>query len=240
LAVPLDARFALVKFGQGVAAMSGKLGGTVFAHNKGGPYARNLVIPTDQNSDRQSAIRQIMSDLMSHWNDNLTVLQREAWATYAANVTILNRFGDPITIPGISWFAGCNVQRVNVPLDRIDDAPIIFNRGVGDDLIDVSASEATQQFSVSFNAGLDWVDEDQSALLVYASRPQNPSMEFFKGPYRLAGFIEGDGVAPPASPQVLDSPFPFVEGQKIFYRFVITRADARYTPSMFLSGLGLA
>jgi len=231
---------ALVKFGQGVAAMSGKLGGSVFAHNKGGPYVRNWVVPTDPNTDRQSAVRQIMSDLMSHWNDNLTVLQREAWKTYADAVTVLNRFGEPITIPAISWFGGCNIQRINATLNRIDDAPVIFNRGVGDDLIAVVASEATQQLSVTFNAGLDWVDEDQSALLVYASRPKNPTTEFFRGPYRLAGFIEGDGVAPPASPQVLDAPFGFADGQKLFYRFVITRADARYTPSMFLGGLGVA
>jgi hypothetical protein len=230
----------LVKFGQGVAAISGKVGGSVFAHNKGGTYVRNWVKPTDPNTDRQSAVRQIMSDLMSHWNDNLTPDQREAWKTYAENVTVLNRFGDPITIPAISWFGGCNTQRVNATLNRIDDAPIIFNRGVGDDLIAVVASEATQQLSVSFNAGLDWVDEDQSALLVYCSRPQNPSLEFFRGPYRLTDYIEGDSVAPPGPPVVMDAPFPFVEAQKLFYRFVITRADARYTPSMFLSGLCVA
>lgn len=224
----------LVKFGQGVAKISGKVGGTVFAHNKGGTYARNFAVPTDPGSTFQNTVRQAMSALVERWGQILTQAQRDDWATYAANVTKLNRLGDPIHLPPIAWYTGCNTQRSQAGVAIADDAPTVFDRGEADSTLAVAASEATQQLSVTFDDALEWVDEDDGHLLVYASRPQSPATEFFKGPYRLAGTIDGDSVTPPTTPATMAAPFAFVEGQKIFTRLVISRADGRYSPSSFL------
>jgi hypothetical protein len=61
----------------------------------------------------------------------------------------------------------------------------------------------------------------------YISRPQNITKNFFRGPYRYAGKIEGDSVTPPTSPATLVSDFPYAAGQRAFLRVRVSRADGR-------------
>lgn len=225
---------ALVVFGQGVAKMSGKLGGTVFAHNAGGAIARNFVVPTDPGSAQQDAVRTIMAGLVNHWVDTLTGAQRTDWDTYGANVARTNRLGETIFLSGISSYVGANTQRIQGGLPRVDDGPPIFDRGETDATVAMAISEATQQATITFDDTLDWASEDDAGMALFLSRPQNTSKTFFKGPYRLADMLEGDAGVPLASPQVIAIPFSVVAGQNVHARAIITRGDGRYTASTFL------
>lgn len=221
---------ALFKSGV-VAAASGSMGGVTFSHNAGGMYIRARTIPTNPNTGFQAAVRAIVAALSNHWLNTLTAVQREAWETYAGNVELTNPLGDPITVSGLNMYIRSNTPRQQFGGARIDTAPVIFNLG------DVSApwytaAAATDDASVNFTVGDDWVGEDASYLAVYASRPQNPSINYFKGPYRLAGYIEGDSVAPPASPQVLSLPFPVELTQRIFFKAAVSRADGRLSTAL--------
>lgn len=232
---------ALVKFGQGVAQMSGKLGGTVFARNKGGATARNFQAPINPSTPQQSVVRNIMTSLSDDWVNLLTQTQRDGWEAYSFNVQGVNRLGDPITLPALSWFTGSNVARIQAGLVQANDAPTIFTRGEGDSLLAVTASEATQLLSVTFDILNGWVDEDDAGMVIYTSRPQNETVKFFKGPYRLAGVIEGDSVTAPTSPDAtLTSAFAFVAGQRVFGYARIIRADGRYSSRMPFQLDGLA
>jgi hypothetical protein len=73
-------------------------------------------------------------------------------------------------------------------------------------------------------------------MFVFASRPQNPSINFFKGPYRIIATIPGADPTPPTSPQSISLAFPVVEGQKVFFRANVTRADGRLASSFRGSG----
>lgn len=213
-----------------VSKVSGSIGGITFSHNKGGPYFRSRATPTDPNTPQQQAVRAFVGQLSNHWINTLTPAQREAWATYAANVTVLDPFGDPRFIPAISHYVRSNTPRMQAGLIRADDAPTIFNTG---DFTSPSfaVSEATQQVSVTFGDFDDWCDENASAMMIYGSRPQNPTINFFKGPYRYASRITGNSVTPPTTPQTLAIPFPAIEGQKTFWRAVVTREDGRLSLS---------
>jgi len=213
-----------------VSKVSGSIGGITFSHNKGGPYFRSRATPTDPNSPQQQAVRAIVGQLSNHWINTLTAAQRESWATYAANVTVLDPFGDPRYIPPLSHFVRSNTPRLQAGRARVDDAPTIFNTG---DFTSPSfaVSEATQQVSVTFGDSDPWCDEDGSAMLIYGSRPQNPTINFFKGPYRFAGPIPGSSTLPPTTPQTIAIPFAAIEGQKTFWRAIVTRADGRLSLS---------
>jgi len=219
---------ALFKPGPAASAISGKTGGTVFSHNRGGQYMRQFVVPTNPASPQQQAVRTILSGNVNYWNNLLTAAQRAAWDTYALNTPITNRLGDPINVGGLGMYNRANVPALQASLSRIDDAPTIYNTGEMDETLVATVDEATDKFDLAFDDTLDWCDEDGSALLIYASRPQNASINFFKGPYRFAHAIEGDSTTPPTSPENgIDLPFPVASGNRVFFRARIVRADGR-------------
>lgn len=205
---------------------SGSMGGTTFAHNRGGQYTRQRSTPTNPNSPQQQAVRAFFGNLAVDWADSLTAAQRDAWAVYANNVPVINRVGDPILLPPLAMFIRCNVPRLQAGLDQVNDGPTVYTLGSYDN--PSFAGDATaDEVDVTFNDADDWANEDDAAMLIFASRPQLASVNYFKGPYRFADLIAGDSVTPPASPAAITAPFPFAAGQRVFVRAIVTRADGR-------------
>lgn len=211
--------------------LSGSIGGITASHNAGGAYFRNRVIPTNPNSVQQQAIRSTVGQLTSLWLNTLTAAQRAAWDLYAANVTLLDALGEPINVSGLNMYVRSNVARIQATFGRLDTAPSTFNLGDFTAVSIGSVSEAAQTFQTTFTEGDDWVTDDGGIMVLYASRPQNPSINYFKGPYRLAGAIVGNSGSPPASPNTANAPFAFVTGQLVFFRIAVSRSDGRYSLS---------
>lgn len=218
---------ALIKLGGGVADIRGSIGGTVFSKNRYGSYSRNRTIPVNPSSTSQQKIRSAVSQIRDAWFNTLTDAQRAEWATYAANVTVLNRLGESINLTGWNMFCRSNLAALYNDLAIIADGPAEFSLPAQDSTLAITASEATQLVSVAFDTGADWVGEDDAYLLVYASKPQNATKNFFVGPYNLAGKVAGDSGTPPISPQTIAVPTAVVSGQKLFVQCRILRADGR-------------
>ena len=108
----------------------------------------------------------------------------------------------------------------------MDIAPDVFNLG-SFTAITASAIAVVNTVSIGFENTDDWANETGGAMLVYTARPQNPSINFFKGPYRFAALIAGDDTTPPTSPEALTAAFAFEAGQKIFGRVQVTDVDGR-------------
>ena len=180
---------------------SGSIGGVVASHNAGGNYLRARTTPTDPGTSFQTAVRTTLASLQNIWTATLTQAQRDAWTTYAFNTPLLNPFGEPRTVTGLNMFTRVNVPGIQAGLPRIDDAPTDFN--TGDVGLTSAAFSAAAGISISFDVTDEWVDEDDSGLLIYASRPQSIGVNFFKGPWRFAGVLLGDGITPLTSPQGL-------------------------------------
>jgi hypothetical protein len=80
------------------------------------------------------------------------------------------------------------------------------------------------------NTSDDW-NTAGGALGVYISTPQNQSVNFFKGPYQLAGVLTPGSVSLSAATITLSN--PVIAGQKTFYRLAGTAADGRPTSELF-------
>ena len=182
---------------------SGSLGGITLSRNRGGMYLRGRAIPTNPNSTFQQAVRSAAAQLASLWGNTLTTVQRAAWDLYAENVELPNSLGDPRNVGGLGMYIRSNVPRIAsgvAGLVRVDDAPIIFDLGSVGPLTVVSVTAATNIVSFGFTDTDEWVDEDAAALLVYTSRQNNASINYFKGPYLFAGAVLGDSTTPPTTP----------------------------------------
>lgn len=64
------------------AILSGKLGGTVYARNKGGYYVRSYAVPTNPKTVAQSAARSTFAGALTAWH-SLTEAEKSAWNSFA-------------------------------------------------------------------------------------------------------------------------------------------------------------
>lgn len=217
-----------------IGEASGSLASMVFSHNRGGQYIRQRSIPTNPNSTFQQAVRSIVSQLTNLWQTTLTDAQRLGWDDYAARVPLLDPLGEPRNVGGLGMYVRSNTARLQADatnLPRVDTAPGIFDLGDFTAPSFGNLTAAGQTVDISFATGDDWVSEDDAGMIIFGSRPQNASINFFKGPYRQSSVILGDSGTPPTSPETDTVPFPFILGQKMFFRVVVTRADGRMSSS---------
>lgn len=204
---------------------SGRLGATIASHNAGGAYLRAGSIPVNPNTDRQVVIRNAVRALTIDWANVLTQGERDAWDVYAANVTWFDVFGASIKLQGLNHYVRSNVQNVALGFGRINAAPTIMNIGAAELALGCTASEATQQLAITFDDAKVWATEAGAFQHFYMGLPQNPSIKFFKSPFRYV--VSVAGVTPAVSPLAATAPWPFAEGQRIWIRSRIMRADGR-------------
>lgn len=208
------------------AATSGSVGGLTYSRNKGGMYTRARAVPTNPNTAFQQVLRNAMGQLTTRWGQTLTQAQRDAWAVFAENVPIVDSLGYSHTIPPMSWYIKANSLRVQSGLSVIDAAPTVFELGTLTIPV-LTATAASVTASLAFTNTDAWANEVGGALLVYVSRPQNAAIQFFNGPYRYAGRVNGAGT-PPTSPATITLPFTTgPAGSKLFAKVVAVRADGR-------------
>lgn len=216
-------------------SQSGSLAGITASHNRGGQYLRNRTIPTDPASSFQTARRNVFRTLVTRWTNTLTQAQRDSWITYADNTPFVNALGDPLILTGQNAYIGSNTLRVQAGIAQVATAPAIFERCAIGELTPI-ADAAADEFEIEFDNSQAWATAVGGALLVFASKPQNASIRFFKGPFRYGGKIAG-AVVPPTSPQTVPSPYVFAAGQRIFLRFVAITADGRWSNEYITSVL---
>ena len=220
-----------------VEQLSGSLAAITASHNKFGTYLRTRAVPTNPNSPAQAQVRQIFGQLATLWSTVLTQLQRDAWTTYAANVTVLDPLGESINLTPMNMYIRSNTSRVQNGLTRIDDGPTEFNKG-DFTLPTITSIVTPDTLTLAFESTDAWADEDNAAMLLYASRQQGPGIVFFRGPYRKTNVqILGDSVTPPTNPAVIALPFVGAVGNTIFMRINVTRADGRLSEETFLESV---
>lgn len=206
--------------------MSGSLGGITASRNSAGSYLRSRTVPVNPATPFQETVRQATAQLTDNWENLLTAAQRVGWRTYAANVPIPGKLGSPVSVQGLSMYVRSNVPRIQSALARVDDAPTNFTLGSFVEPTFIATASA-DTVDVTFDNTDAWANETGSAMLLYFSRPQNGSIIFFKGPYRLAGTIAGDDTTAPTSPATIAAPFPFTAANNVFAAVRVSRVDGR-------------
>lgn len=218
---------ARVQFGGGVSGMSGSIQGNTFSHNRFGPYVRNRTTPVNPQSDRQTTVRQALALLTVQWSDTLTQAQRDAWDLYAESVAMIGKFGETIYLTGFNHFIRSNLIPIQSAAAAVAAGPTLFKLPDQDPTFAITASEATQTISFTFDNTLAWANETGAHLYKFQGKPQNPQRTFFGGPWRLLGQIDGDDMTPPTSPDDQTAQYTIAQGQRIWCYGRIWRADAR-------------
>lgn len=208
-----------------VTQASGSVGGATFAHNQGGLYVRARSIPTNPQTAQQTAVRAFLSQLSTAWVSTLTALQRSAWNTYATNVPIVGPLGDSRKVGAIGMYNRSNVPRLQASMSRIDAAPTTFDLGTFTPPT-LSGAVAGTNVSVGCTGSDVWTTGTGNGMLVYLSRPQNASINFFKGPYQFASKLTGTATGG-VTGATIAAPFPFASGNRVFYRVQVTFSDGR-------------
>lgn len=169
-----------ILFGGGVTAISGKVGGQVYARNKAGAYVRNWAKPTNTPSPSQSANRLAFGNVSKLWND-LTVLQRENWNTLAQTVTRLNRLGVSYVPTGRQIFLeSANNMRV-IGQTPLTDAPFSLLQPVIDTppAVDFSVDAgAIDNFKLTGLSAIGGVSYVVDATKLFANQKFNFSTNF--------------------------------------------------------------
>lgn len=100
----------------GITNISGKSGGSVFAHNKNGNYVRRLGIPTQSQTHSQTLARSVFGVLARSWNQ-LNESARNAWKDYGLANPKVDQFGDSRPLTGRQAYisANSNLNTVGLP-----------------------------------------------------------------------------------------------------------------------------
>lgn len=220
-------RMALVRYGGGVLAMSGSVGGQVHSRNRFGNYIRARTTPVNPSSSRQQFMRAITGFLAPGWGGNLTQILRDAWEVYADAITFTNKLGEQVKLTGFNHYMRTNSFALQNSSPVLFAAPTILTLAPQDALFAAVVDEAGQEISVTFDDTMDWVDQDNGMMGVYMSTPVGAGRKFIGGPWRLAGTINGDSTTPPTTPTVLSVPFPVAQNQIVEVRARILEEDGR-------------
>ena len=206
---------ALITFGAAVSNISGSVGGTTFARNRGGAYMRSRTVPLNPKSPSQFDVRLQFGALAQAWSADLDEAQRSSWDSYAIGTPIVNKLGQERLLSGINWFVGNNALNQAVGAPRIDTAS--SSNGVGSAFgLTVEPNAATNTFDITGFGGIQTLPASGRGLLVQISRPQSGGVNFFAGPFRQAfGQVLTDVTTP-----ILGIPLPFAAqpGQVLFFR----------------------
>lgn len=108
----------------GITNISGKSGGSVFAHNKNGNYVRRLGIATQPQTAKQTLARSIFGVISRMWGA-LTQAQKDAWKTWGAANPKTDQFGDSRPLTGRQAFISVNSNLQTVGLVPLSSPSLV-------------------------------------------------------------------------------------------------------------------
>jgi hypothetical protein len=197
-----------------VGQISGRIGGSVYSRNRGGPYIRNGAIPTLSSSIYAENAKQRLAIYSALWA-SLTSAQQLAWTNWAKQNPVTNRLGHKITLSG-----HMALVQLNVNIDNAGGTPILVPPVVAppDGLLTLSASYdiGAGDFNISYTTTPLGASE---VLFIWAAVVDNPGVSFVNNLYKLIQVT----AAAAASPQVTEVNMALrfgtlIVGQRVFYR----------------------
>lgn len=107
------------------SAASGKLGGVVASHNRGGTYFRHHSIPVQPRTPAQRAVRNQLAAFSSAFKA-LTAAQIAGWNALGSTVTLKSKLGTTYSPTGQQLFVSCNkhLYEINITT-QLSTAPSI-------------------------------------------------------------------------------------------------------------------
>lgn len=209
-----------------LAQASGSLAGSVYARNAGGMYVRSRGTVINPNTVLQQQARIYLSQAAAAWQNTATAQQRADWTAWAINQTWTNRLGDPITLTGQQAYIRLNSLRLRAGLAMSSAAPTANGLASATPPVATVTAASPATLSIAFTNTDDWASASGGALLLFASLPVPPTINYFRGPYFYLTKILGAGT-PPSSPVTPTYPAAAVAGQVVKFRAVALDTDFR-------------
>lgn len=203
-----------IKFGAIVVGGSGKVGGHVISHNRGGQYIRTKVKPTNPRTASQIAVRARFSTNSKGWSA-LTEAQRVAWNTASPVFKAINAMGDVMILSGKALY-----QRIAQNLGTISSAIISspVNPGAGFNLTTFSATavNATGVVTLTYTAAIPATHK----LVVQATGSLNSGTYFVKNRLRQFAVYQTADASPITATAAYTAKFGAVGavGKKIYFK----------------------
>ncbi len=182
---------ALVKFGNGVSAMSGKVNGTVFSRNTYGAIARGWAKPTFPATTKQMNVNASFGAQSQVWR-TLTSAQRTGWISLASTVSFVNRLGESIYLTGQAMFNKLNQNLKSAGQVAIDDAPAYTIPDSPTSVIG-DADSVAASFTIEF-AGTPV--PANTVLQIWVTPQLSPGIRAVKGLYKLLANVAAGQVSP--------------------------------------------
>jgi hypothetical protein len=210
----VSTNFAKVKYGEMIADLRGKIGGSVHSRNRSGAYMRIKVSPVNPNSSYQSAVRALFTALSQNWRA-LTAGQRTSWNAAVSNFQKSDVFGDLKTPTGKNLYLGLNRTLELGGVANITTPPVATGTF---SFSGVSLSAAAGAATMS----LAWTSGNVPAgmqVIVEATTQMSAGKNFFKNLFRYLQNLPAADATPTSIYTAWNARFgTLVAGQKVAVR----------------------
>lgn len=177
---------AKIKYSALVSEMRNKLNGSVASKNRYGNYFRNKVTPVNPQTSYQQNQRSMLANLSASWR-GLTQAQIAGWNQANQNFPKTDIFGDRMILSGQALFISLNKNLLNAGQSSIDDAPVpgdIPSFSMSTLVATYTSGTSTSVLSFTISPATIPVGY---TMLVYATPPIGPGINFVKNRFRLIG-----------------------------------------------------
>lgn len=217
---------AVIKLGPMISDIRGSIGGTTFARNRAGIFARQRVKPVDDPSERKTAVRTGMLALQDYWRDTLTAAERATWEAQGTIQGAQGALGDKIRLTGAQAFIRTNMLMHLTGHALVDAAPTL---PFGTSLPELTfTSEATTGVILTY-VNPPNATQDNAALQIQVSPVFSLTRNYYKGPWPLIHFIH----LATQPPQTLTTGQPYKVGDRFFLAMRFVDKVGRFTGTIY-------
>lgn len=224
----------LVQFGAIVVAGSGKLGGHVFAKNRGGDYMRTKVTPLNPQSTRQTIVRALFASISSAWS-SLTAPNRQSYEDKVGEYAKTNIFGQLKNPSGKALH-----QRLNQNLQNTGQA---IQTTAPDPVAVPDAGFTTALYGLlagNFLLALSGNTTGQK-IIVYATPQMSQGTNFVKNRLRQLEIFDGVDAATLDIKASYDALFGLPEpGSNIHIKVVVVNVNGQASPGTTVKAIVVA
>jgi hypothetical protein len=181
---------AKVKYGEMIAALSGKIGGTVHSKNHYGNFMRVRVKPTNPQTSAQVESRNVLKAAAQAWR-GLTDAQRGSWINLASTVSKTDRLGDAIKLTGSNLYVSAFKLLTLCGESTLDVAPV---QAAVESLTSISGAQTTGTgaLTLTFAPAIP----SGYSMVLEATKPLSAGVKFVKSNFRKIA-VYSDSVTSP-------------------------------------------
>lgn len=220
-----------------ITSASGRLGDLVASRNQGGEYFRVLGNPNpNPPTDEQLTCRQALTDIYAEWQ-GLSPEARQQWAAFSQRTLRPSRIGTYRPIGGYPEFTRANLCRfvANAALSQALPTVVLPTNNIaatqGDPAPRFIAYEHHSIIEVFYDGDSAWYQDPDSALLVWVSPQQEPTVNWYRSPMTLAACFPGQSLE--LNPYEWDSMLDLIPGKALFLKTRATMSHGGLSPEQW-------